>query len=107
VAAVATSVDGSEATFDDLVEHVEGCDGSTDAAGFTTAVEPLPSPAVGDEARAFRIESSNDTGARVSLVLGMARTDEALLLTANIVSIGAPDPETVTAALQAMIGRAS
>lgn len=69
LAMVATSVDDVAASFDALVERLPACDGTTDAAGFTTLMEPLTFPTIGDEAFAVQADVANANGSKLSYIL--------------------------------------
>lgn len=63
VAMVATPLDDVDAAFDGLVELVATCGGTMDAARFTTLIEPVTFPTLGDEASAVKASAANPNGA--------------------------------------------
>lgn len=106
VAKVATPVPDVQASFDMLVDRVAACDGTTDAAGFTTAVEVLTFPTIGDEAFAAQADAANPNGSTVSYLLAAARVDSTLVVAAHIVTLGELDVGLVEGVVRTMVGRA-
>ena len=106
VAIAATPVGDVETFFDALVKRVSACDRTRDPAGFTTVIEPLTFPTIGDEAFAVKGTATNPNGSRLSYLLSMARVDKTLVLTAHIVTLGELDVALVERMVRAMVGRA-
>ena len=106
IAMVTTPLDDVETSFDGLVDRLAACDGTVDAAGFTTVIEPLTFPTIGDEAFAGKATAANPNGSTLSYLLALARVDATLVLAAHIVTLGELDVALVEGAVRAMVGRA-
>lgn len=103
---VATPVDDVETSFDALVERVAACDDTTDAAGFTTLIEPLSFPTIGDEAFAVQADAANPDGSKLSYILAVSRVDDTVVLAAHILTLGELDVALVEEMVGTMVGRA-
>lgn len=106
VAMVATPLDDVEASFDLMVTRLAACNGTTDAAGFTTAIEPFDLPRIGAATFAVRATARNPNGSTLSYVLALARTGTALVVAAHILTLGELDVPLVQHILHTMVGRA-
>jgi hypothetical protein len=106
IAMVTTRIDDAETSFEALVNRLETCDGSTDAVGFTTVIEPLTFPTIGNEAFAGKAIATNPNGSSLSYLLAMARVDNTLVLAAHVVTLGELDVALVENVVRAMVGRA-
>lgn len=105
-AMVATGLANAESSFAALKDGLMACDGITDAAGFTTSLEPASFPAIGDESFAMQAKVSAPNGDAVSYLLAAARVDDTIVLASNIISLGKLDPGLVEDAIRKMVGRA-
>lgn len=105
-AMVATPVDDVDSSFDALAERLAACDGTTDAAGFTTLIEPLTFPTIGDEAFAVKADAANPNGSKVSYILALSRVDDTVVLAAHVITLGELDVALVEEMVRTMVGRA-
>lgn len=103
---VALPVDDPAAAVAEVERLVLGCDGHIDADGFTTSVEPLPAPEVGEEAVAFRGTATDEGGASVGYLIAVARAGDAVVMAAQAVALGELDAALVEDVLGKMAARA-
>jgi hypothetical protein len=105
IAMVTTGIDNASSTFGTLASAITACNATTEA-GFTTNIDEVSVPTAGDESFAVRVDISNESGTVVQYFLETARKGDAIVVAANIVSLGDLDQTLVEEAVRTMVGRA-